>query len=148
MKIAIGSDHRGFKVKEQLISWLKEKNHEVIDVGTDSENTCDYPDFAAATARLLQSNTVERAILLCSTGVGMCITANKFPGVYAGVCQNPFEAERAREQNNINCMSIPANLSHATLTNTITNFLKTNFVGGRHERRFEKIRSIEDEFCA
>ena len=145
MKIAIGSDHQGFQTKKLIIDWLQH-NHETIDVGTDSEESCDYPDFAAAAARLVHSGSAERAILICNTGMGMAITANKFPNVYACVCSSAFEAERIREHNNANCMCISNQTSAPILHGMLAAFITTPFAEGRHERRTDKIKAIEDEF--
>lgn len=147
MKIAVGSDHRGFQTKKIVIDWLQH-NHEVIDVGTDSEESCDYPDFAAAAARLVHSGAAERAILICNTGMGMAVTANKFPNVYACVCNTDFEAQRIREHNNANVMCVPDQISHLTLHKMLENFITTKFEEGRHERRINKIKAVEDEFTS
>lgn len=147
MKIAIGSDHRGFNTKKIAIEMLQ-ANNEVIDVGTDSLESCDYPDFAAAAARLIHSGTADRAILICNTGMGMAITANKFPNVYACVCNTGFEAQRMREHNNANVMCIPDQTSHTVLHDMLDKFITTKFEEGRHERRIEKIKAIEDEFTS
>jgi ribose 5-phosphate isomerase B len=148
MKIAVGSDHRGFKTKKAVINWLKDNDHEVIDVGPDSEESCDYPDFAAAAARLVHSNAADQAILVCGTGMGMCITANKFPGVYACVCNSEFDSDRCREHNDANCMCIPDQLTDRTLEKMLKDFTTAKFGEGRHKRRVDKIKAIEDEFCA
>jgi len=146
MKIAIGSDHRGFSVKNAIIEWLKENDHEVIDVGTDSKESCDYPDHAAAAARLVHSGAAEQAILICGTGMGMAVVANKFPGVYACVCVSEFEATRIREHNNANCMCLPYQMSSPNLMKMLLRFTTVEFAGGRHARRIDKIKAIEDEF--
>jgi len=148
MKVAVGSDHRGFQAKKLVMEWLKENNHEAVDVGTDSEESCDYPDFAAAGARLVHSSAVERAILICGTGMGMAVVANKFPGVYACVCHSDFESVRIRQHNNANCMCIPYQIGDRTLKKMLNDFTTIEFDGGRHERRIEKIKAIEDEFTS
>jgi ribose 5-phosphate isomerase B len=151
MKVAVGSDHRGFQTKKTVINWLNDNGHEAVDVGTDSEESCDYPDFAAAAARLVHSNAVERAILVCGTGMGMAITANKFPGVYAAVCNSDFESERIRQHNNANCMCIPEQITDRTLEKMIADFTTIEFgkeENSRHLRRIDKIKAIEDEFSA
>tara|TARA_Y100000034_G_scaffold81854_1_gene98129 strand:+ start:3256 stop:3702 length:447 start_codon:yes stop_codon:yes gene_type:complete len=148
MRIAVGSDHRGFITKKTVIDCLKKKKHDVVDVGTCDEETCDYPDFAAAAARLVHSGSVDLAVLICNTGMGMAVTANKFPGVYACVCNSEFEAERARQHNNSNCMCIPSQLSDPTLCKMLEYFTIKTFGEGRHARRINKIKAIEDEFSS
>lgn len=148
MRVAVGSDHRGFNTKKTVVRWLNENGHEAIDVGPDSDKSCDYPDFAAAAARLVHSNTAERAILICGTGMGMAITANKFPGVYACVCNSEFDSDRCRQHNDANCMCIPNQSTDITLEKMLKDFITAKFEEGRHERRINKIKAIEDEFYA
>lgn len=147
MRIAVGSDHRGFEVKKFVVGFL-EKKHEIMDVGTHNKESCDYTDFAADAARLVYYGKAERAVLLCCTGMGMAITANKFPGVYACVCSSDFEAKRAREHNNANCICIPEQIKSEELKSMLESFVSEKFGGGRHERRVNKIKNIEDEFRA
>jgi len=144
MKIAVGNDHRGLKTKIEVLMLLSD--HEVTDVGTNNDESCDYPDFAAAAARLVHFGKVERAILICGTGMGMAITANKIPGVYACVCDSEFEAERARCHNNANVMCIPSQLNPIIIEKMLHYFINLKFEGGRHERRLNKIKEIENEF--
>lgn len=146
MKLAVGTDHRGIEIKSLVIHWLKENNHEVIDVGANDEESCDYPDFALSAARLIHSGAVDKAVLICNTGIGMSIAANKVPGVYAAVCQSEFEAERCREHNDANCMCIPNATGKETLKKMLIQFTTTKSGDGRHARRVNKIKAIEDEF--
>ena len=146
MKIAVGNDHRGLTTKEAVVNLLTD--HDVIDVGTDSKESCDYPDFAAAAARLVHSGAADRAVLICGTGMGMAITANKFPGVYACVCDSEFEAERARCHNNANVMCIPSQLNPIIIEKMLNFFTRLDFEEGRHARRLDKIKAIENEFLS
>ena len=108
MKIAIGSDHRGFELKEEIISFLKK--HEVVDFGTFTEDSCDYPDFALKVAKAVSSGKFERGILICSTGIGMSITANKIHGIRAALCLNEKMAKQSREHLNSNILVLGADL--------------------------------------
>src|SRR5687767_1849284 len=110
MKIAIGSDHRGFQVKGKIIELLKRLNHEAIDVGTHSADSCDYPDVAALVARKVGSGEVERGILICGSGIGMCIAANKVPGVRAAPCHDDLTAEMSRRHNDLNLLCLSADM--------------------------------------
>ena len=148
MKIAVGSDHRGFYTKNKIIDWLKQNKHEIVDVGTDSDKSCDYPDFAAAAARLVHSRAVERAILICGSGAGMAVVANKFPGVYACVCNSDFESARIRQHNMANCMCMSDQIGDITVEKMLKDFTTIEFDGGRHEKRINKIKAIEEEFNA
>jgi len=143
IKIAIGSDHGGYLKKKELVSYLA-GGYKVVDVGCHSEDSCDYPDYAGKVAALVSANKVDKGILLCGTGIGMSITANKFAKVRAAVCWNVKTAGLASEHNNANvlCLSgrfIPLN----TLKKMVKKWIATPFAGGRHLRRINKIRNIE-----
>ena len=146
MRIAIGSDHRGFSLKTHLIEMLKQATHEVIDVGTDSDVSVDYPDVAAAVGEHVSQQQVERGILICGTGIGMSITANKFSGVRAAPCYDAETAELSRQHNDLNVLCLAANGDHAEATaeTIVQTWLKTSFEAGRHARRLEKISTLED----
>lgn len=144
MKISIGSDHRGHQIKEKLIAALSEWGHEVTDEGTQDGQSVDYPDFAAAVANKVSREEVQRGILICGTGIGMAITANKFPGVRAAPCNDEFFAEMCRRHNDVNVLCLSADLlGEARLNNIVRVWLNTEFEGGRHARRVEKIADLE-----
>ena len=144
MKIAIASDHRGFHLKEKVITLLKAKGHTVIDDGPASETSVDYPDFAALVAKKVSANEVDRGILICGTGIGMAIAANKFPGVRAAACADEVTAELSRRHNNLNVLCLSGDLLSSRVTERLVEiWIDTEFEGGRHERRVEKIRQLE-----
>jgi ribose 5-phosphate isomerase B len=148
MKIAIGSDHRGFHLKEKLASLLHTKGHEVDDEGTSVPESVDYPDFAVLVARKVSNHTVERGILICGTGIGMAIAANKFPGVRAAPCTDEITAEISRRHNDLNILCLPADMiSPRTVERMVEVWVDTDFEGGRHSRRVEKILEIERNMC-
>jgi len=146
MKIAIGSDHRGFEVKRRLLVLLRQAEHEVLDLGTGSDDSCDYPDFAFLVGRLVSEQKVDRGILICGTGIGMCISANKIPGVRAALCHDSITAEMSRRHNNANILCLSADLLGDELIERMTRiWLETAFEGGRHIRRLEKISRFETD---
>ncbi|HID22872.1 MAG TPA: ribose 5-phosphate isomerase B [Planctomycetaceae bacterium] len=144
MKIAIASDHRGYDLKARLVSQIEGLGHEVHDYGTDSADCVDYPDYAAKVAEDVASGRVDRGILVCGTGLGMCIVANKFPGVRAVSCHDAISAEISRRHNDANVLCLSGELlSDAVVTRMVETWLKTEFEGGRHARRLAKIEQIE-----
>jgi len=144
LKIAIGSDHRGFQAKEKIKLMLTSQGHEVIDFGTDSPSSYDYPDAAYPTCRAVTEGKSDVGILLCGSGIGMSITANKVRGVRAALCHDELTAEMARRHNNSNVLCLPADLIGEELTRRIVDiWLRTGFEGGRHERRVRKISDYE-----
>lgn len=144
-KIAIGSDHTGFHLKKNLINYLSKLNKSVIDVGTFSENSCDYPDFAALVARKVLNNEVDFGIMIDATGIPSAITANKFNGIRAATCYNEFSAWSARNHNDANILVLGAKtLGEETIKSIINKWLATKFEGGRHQNRLDKIKSIEE----
>jgi len=144
MRIAIGSDHRGYHLKEQLIALLRSKGHEVHDEGATGSESVDYPDFAALVAKKVGGQGVERGILICGTGIGMAIAANKFAGVRAAPCNDEVTAEISRRHNDLNVLCLSADmLSPRTVERMVEVWLATPFEGGRHERRVEKIHLLE-----
>lgn len=148
MKIAIASDHRGVRVKEQILAHLRELGHDGIDLGPQSTDGVDYPDFAAKVAADVASGAVDRGILICGTGMGMCIAANKFAGVRAVTCHDDFTAEISRRHNDANIMCLSADmLGDRLLARIVEIWLNTEFEGGRHARRVNKIKQIEDTQC-
>jgi ribose 5-phosphate isomerase B len=144
MRIAIGSDHRGFAVKSRLIEFLKRLGQEVIDAGPQSIESVDYPDIASIVAGQVSHGTVDRGILICGTGIGMCIAANKFTGVRAAPCHDDLTAEMSRRHNDLNVLCLSADmLGEKLIDRMVEIWLKTEFEGGRHARRVEKIAEIE-----
>jgi len=148
MRIAIGSDHRGYHLKQQLVSLLQAKGHEVDDLGTDGSESVDYPDFATLVARKVSQEEVERGVLICGTGIGMAIAANKFPGVRAAACTDEITAEISRRHNNLNVLCLSADmLSPRSVERMVDIWLETEFEAGRHSRRIDKIQQIEQDLA-
>jgi RpiB/LacA/LacB family sugar-phosphate isomerase len=146
MKIAIGADHAGVALKDQVKDSLRQSGHEVVDLGTNSTASTDYPDYATAVAHDVVSGAVERGILVCSTGVGMSIAANKIDGVRAAIAFNPDEVRLTRAHNDANIITIGARYTDAPAANEMVRiFLETPFEGGRHARRIGKIAELEKE---
>ncbi len=145
MKIAAGADHGGFALKQAVVRRLRSQGHEVVDVGTDSEEvSVDYPDFGHKVATLVAAGEVERGILVCGTGLGICMTANRHAGVRAADCFTPHLAEMARRHNDANVLCMGGRILSEDEGWAITEvFLTTPFEGGRHERRVEHIE-LED----
>jgi ribose 5-phosphate isomerase B len=144
MNIAIGSDHRGFAVKQRLAKLLEQMGHSVFDAGTVSADYSDYPDFAFKVAQLVGSQDKERGILVCGTGIGMCIAANKVRGVRAAPCHDIVSAEMSRRHNDANVLCLSADLLGEEIIERIVRiWLDTQFEGGRHARRVDKITQFE-----
>ncbi len=146
MRIAVGCDHRGFEVKRRVVPLVQNLGHEIVDVGAGSQESCDYPDFAFDVARLVSTGQVDRGILICGTGIGMCIAANKVPGVRAALCHDSITAEMCRRHNNANILCISADLLGDELIDRMVRiWLETEFEGGRHARRVDKISRFEQD---
>ncbi len=146
MKIAIGSDHAGFALKQHLGDALRQKGHEVTDFGTNSAESTDYPDYAAAVARAVQAGEAERGILICFTGIGMSITANKIKGIRAALGANLEDVRLSRAHNNANVLTMGARTTDETTAVALSElFLATGFDGGRHARRVNKIMALEED---
>ncbi len=144
MRIAIGSDHRGFSLKEEIKSYLLKMGHKVDDKGTDSEESVDYPDFGFAVAQAVARGEAERGILICSTGIGMSIVANKVKGIRATLCTSERMAELSRAHNNSNLLALGADNQPFDLSLRIVDvWLQTPFEGGRHRMRLGKIEEYE-----
>ncbi len=144
VKISLGSDHAGFELKEHVKKYLESKGIEFVDEGTYSPESVDYPIFAKKVADDLKNKKADYGILICGTGLGMSITANKFEGIYAALCLYPTMAKYARMHNNANVLVMAGRLMGSTLADeTIDTFLSTNFEGGRHERRLNEIKDFE-----
>ncbi|MEO8129073.1 MAG: ribose 5-phosphate isomerase B [Bryobacteraceae bacterium] len=145
MKIAIAADHAGFVLKQKLRDELRAKGYEVVDFGTTSEESTDYPDYAAAVGHSVVSGAAERGILVCSSGVGMSMAANKIPGIRAALAANAEEVRVTREHNDANVLTLGARFtSSEEAANLVDIFLNTNFSGGeRHARRIAKLARLE-----
>ena len=145
MRISVGADHAGFVLKERLKRHLAELGHEVVDEGTNSEDSVDYPDFAVAVARQVAAGQADRGLLVCSSGVGMSIVANKVDGVRAALGTNEEEVRLTREHNDANVLTIGARFTDQHTAERLTEvFLRTAFLGGRHARRVAKIAELEN----
>lgn len=146
MKISLGSDHAGFELKEDLRGYLAEQKVEVIDLGVYSEEPVDYPDIGASVAQKVSRGEVDRGILICGSGIGMSIVANRFPGVRAALCHGLYTARISREHNDANLLILGGRLIGKGLAREILKvWLETGFQGGRHQRRLEKIRALEEK---
>jgi len=144
MKIAIASDHAGFGLKNRILRYLAEKKVETVDFGTDGRDSVDYPDYAIQVAESVSKGKLDRGILICGTGIGMSITANKFPGVRAALCHNAVTAEASRRHNDANILVLGERvLDEETAVHIVRIWLETDFEAGRHQRRLDKIRAIE-----
>ena len=144
MKIAIASDHGGFDLKEELRAWLTEQGHTIKDYGCFGHDSCDYADFVEPAARAVAAGEQERGIVICTTGIGASITANKVKGIRCALCSEPWSAEMTRRHNDANVLAIGAGVVGLLLARQIvTAFLTHDFEGGRHQRRVEKIAQVE-----
>lgn len=146
MKIALGADHAGFQLKQHLRQHLVEQGHDVVDVGTSSEESTDYPDYAAQVAHQVAKGEADCGLLVCSTGVGMSIAANKVDGIRAALAVNEDEVRLTRAHNNANVLTIGARFTTAEQADKYADvFLSTEFEGGRHQRRLNKVAQLEEE---
>jgi len=149
MRIAIGTDHRGFEIRAKVVELVRRLGHDVLDVGTFSPDAVDYPDIAADVAHKVSRHEVDRGILVCGTGLGMCIAANKVPGVRAAPCHDDLTAEMSRRHNDANILCLSADLLGERLVDRMIEiWLSTGFEGGRHARRIAKICDLEAEIRA
>jgi ribose 5-phosphate isomerase B len=145
--IALGADHAGWELKEALKAWLIENGHQILDFGTHSPESVDYPDYALQVGEAVASGKADRGLLVCGTGIGMAMTANKVPGIRAALCSDPFMARLSREHNDANVLALGGRLMDGELGLEILRmWLSTEFAGGRHERRLAKIAQIESRF--
>ena len=148
MRIALGADHAGYPLKVAVAKHLADLGHDVIDLGTDSEASVDYPSFCAAVGRSVVSGEAERGIVMGGSGQGEAIAANKVHGVRAALCLDEFTARLAREHNDANVLSLGGRILAETFAMSIIDvFLETEFEGGRHVARLEQITAIEKEEC-
>ena len=145
MKLAIGSDHGGFRLKEAIKTYLLAHDYEVTDFGTESEDSCDYPDFALPVAEAVAKGEYDRGILICGTGIGIGIVANKVKGVRAALCHDTFSAEACRNHNDANILTMGERIVGEGLAlKIVETFLNSEFEGGRHQRRVDKIKALEE----
>lgn len=144
--IAIGSDHGGFELKEAIKSLLRERGVDVEDMGTSDGNSVDYPDFGERVARKVSSGEAEKGVLVCGTGIGMSIVANKFPGVRAALAADPYMAKMAKQHNNANILVLGGRvLDDNEASEMVATWLDAQFEGGRHQGRLDKIAALEKE---
>ena len=146
MKIAIGSDHAGVALKNKITPVLDDLNIEWEDFGTKDEDSVDYPDFGEKVSSAVSNGKVERGILICGTGIGMSIVANKFPGIRAALCQEDYSAKMSRLHNDSNILVLPGRIINTeTAVNIVKTWFNTDFEGGRHQKRLDKITAIEEK---
>lgn len=144
MKIALGSDHGGYRLKEEIKRWLNGKGYSTQDFGTYSTDSCDYPDIAIAVAKAVAAGEYARGILICGTGIGVSITANKVPGIRAALCHDAFSAKASREHNDANILTMGERVIGFGLALDIVEvWLSGEFAGGRHQRRVDKITALD-----
>lgn len=147
MKIAIGCDHGAFQLKNEIIKFLKSENYEVKDFGTYSEESCDYADIALPVAEVVANKEYDFGILLCGTGIGIGIAANKVPGIRAALCSDTFSAHATREHNDANILTMGQRVVGTGLAlDIVKTFITSKFEGGRHAKRIDKITAIEEKY--
>lgn len=145
-KIIIGSDHTGVKAKKVLVEYLKKKNYDVVDIGTFTEDSVDYPDIAIQVAKRVKVGEFDCGIILDATGIPSAITANKFSGIRAATCYNELSARSSREHNNSNILVLGAkSLGDETIKSIVDVWLTSNFLGERHQKRLDKISALEEK---
>jgi len=145
MKLAIACDHRGYEAKELIKGLVQRLGHEVEDFGAHESKSCDYPDFAIPAAKSVSSGQADRGILICGSGIGMSITANKIKNIRAALCHDEMTAQMSRKHNNANVLCLPAMLINDPLITRIVDiWLNTEFEGGRHDRRVQKMMAAEE----
>ncbi len=145
MKLAIGCDHGGFELKEEILTFLKSvANLDVTDYGTMDGNSVDYPDYAKKVSESVASGTIDRGILICGTGIGMSIVANRYPNIRAALCHDHFTAQMSREHNDANILVMGERVvGKGVALEIVKTWLDTEFAGGRHQKRLDKITAIE-----
>lgn len=144
MRIAIASDHAAFDLKAELREWLIEQGHEVADLGPDTADNVDYPDFGYKLASVVADGTAERGVALCGSGIGISISVNRNPAVRCALVSEPLSASLAREHNDANCIAMGARLTGSDMAKAcLEAFLTTDFAGGRHQRRVDKLTNPE-----
>jgi ribose 5-phosphate isomerase B len=151
MRIVIGADHGGFHLKEVLVEYLNQLGHEVIDVGTDSIRSVDYPDFSVKVGEDIQSGAADRGIIICGSGVGACIAVNKMKGIYAAICHDAYSARQGVEHDNMNVLCLGGRIVGEELAKVlVSQFIDARFIGNdegeeRHLRRTGKIKIMEEK---
>ena len=144
MKIALGSDHGGYELKEYIKTVIEKMGHEYVDFGCYNLDSCDYPDFGAAAAKAVAAGECEKGIVVCTSGIGISITANKVKGIRCAHCADCLQAEMTRRHNDANVMAIGAGFTGKNMAERMVEvFLTTEFEGGRHQRRVDKIMALE-----
>ena len=147
MKIALGSDHGGFSLKKEIIKYLEKKNIEVTDFGTYTQDSCDYPDYAIKVAEEVAGGNFEFGIIVCGTGIGVSIVANKVPGIRAALCSDTFSAHATRQHNNANILTLGARVvGEGLVLDIVEVFITAKFEGARHQKRIDKITEIEKRY--
>ena len=147
MRVAIGSDHAGYELKDAIVKILKNNNYEVVDFGTCDSKSVDYPDYGLKVAEAVKEGDCEKGIIICGTGIGISVSANKVPGVRAALCTNSLMARLSREHNNANVLALGARIVGFDLAiDIVETWLKTEFLGDRHQRRLDKIEDIEKKY--
>jgi len=141
--IAVGSDHRGYRVRQRIMKFLKDEGYQYKDFGAPDEQPVDYPDVARLVGEEVARGAADKGILVCGTGIGVCIAANKVKGIRAAMCYDTFCAMRSRQHNNANVLCLPGDVADITIEEIVKTFLHTAFDGGRHQRRVDKITQIE-----
>jgi RpiB/LacA/LacB family sugar-phosphate isomerase len=149
MRIVVGADHAGFELKEVLAAYLRHRGHEVVDIGTNSDDPVDYPDYAEALSQAVLDGRAERGLLICGSGVGASVAANKIPGVRAGLCHDTYSARQGVEHDDMNVLVLGARVIGIEVARELLdNFLGAQFNGEeRHRRRVEKIKALEKRYC-
>ncbi len=149
MRVVFGSDHAGFELKEDLAKYVREMGHEVLDVGTHSTAPVDYPDFAEAVGVALREGRAERGVLICGSGVGACVAANKLPGIRAGVCHDTYSAHQGVEHDDMNVLVLGARVLGSELARELVRaYLGAVFTGAeRHRRRLAKVAALEQRYA-
>lgn len=150
MKVAIGADHGGYRLKAVIADFVGQLGHEAADLGTESEEPADYPDFSRAVAEAIGRKDAERGIVICGSGVGACVAANKFPGIRAAICHDTFSAHQGVEDDDMNVLCLGARVVGPELAkDVVRTFLAATFSGAeRHVRRLGKVQDIENQFLS
>lgn len=147
MRIAVGGDHAGYRLKQEVVSWLGELGHEALDMGTVSSGPVDYPDFAERVCEDVAGGQSDLGILVCGTGLGMAIAANKVPGIRAVTCTDAFSARCSREHNDANVLCLGERVTGSGVArDVVESWLSASFQGGRHQRRVDKISEMERKY--
>ena len=148
MRIAIGADHAGFELKQLIGDYLRHLGHDIVDVGTNSDDPVDYPDYAEAVSQVVLKGRAERGVLICGSGVGTSVSANKIPGIRAGLCHNTYAARQGVEHDDMNVLVLEARVIGVALARELVDaFLSAKFNGEeRHRRRLEKVKALEKKY--